>query len=286
MDVLAASEWIARRDLHRARVSSLIAAHLQRRERGEPHPVVDFLFTYYSYRPNQLLRWHPGWGTTLADAEDYAGLRGYHRTAAGVTVNPEFLARRADTVASTARLLEATAQRPAHLSCFGLHEWAMMYRSGDVRHDSIPLRLGRDGTDSVVESLQLRCTHYDAYRFFTPAAEPRNIEPLTRNRQLALEQPGCLHANMDLYKFCYKLAPMIDSDLTVDCFELALAARELDMRASPYDLTEYGYAPIRIETPHGRAEYVREQSTLASRAAPIREALLDRSRRLLTAARP
>ena len=286
MDVLDASEWIPRRDRHRARVSALIGPHLERRERGETHPVIDFLFTYYSYRPNQLLRWHPGWGTVLAGGQEYAELRGYHRTDAGVTVDPEFLQRRSDTVAFTARLMEATAGRPTHLSCFGLHEWAMVYRSDEVRHGSVPLRLGPGGTDSVVESLNLRCTHYDAFRFFTPAAEPRNSEPLTRDDQLGREQPGCLHASMDLYKFCYKLAPMIDSDLTVDCFELALAARELDMRASPYDLTAYGYTPIPIETPHGRAEYVREQSALADRAAPLRAALRDRCRRLLATVSP
>ncbi|MFC9362470.1 3-methyladenine DNA glycosylase [Rhodococcus sp. NPDC057014] len=281
MNVLDASEWIPRRDRHRARVSALIGPHLERRDRGETHPVNDFLFTYYSHRPNQLLRWHAGWGTVLAGADEYADLRGYHRTDAGVTVDPEFLRRRADTVAFTARLMEATTGRPTHLSCFGLHEWAMVYRSEDVRHGGVPLRLGAGGTDSVVESLQLRCTHYDAYRFFTPAAEPRNSVPLTRADQLGREQPGCLHASMDLYKYCYKLAPMIDSDLTVDCFELALAARELDMRASPYDLSGYGYTPIPIETPHGRAEYVREQAALAARAAPLRAELHHRCRRLL-----
>ncbi|MEN0139166.1 MAG: 3-methyladenine DNA glycosylase [Rhodococcus sp. (in: high G+C Gram-positive bacteria)] len=286
MNVLDPSDWIPRRDRHRARVSALIGPHLERRERGETHPVNDFLFTYYSYRPNQLLRWHAGWGTVLAGADEYAELRGYHRTDGGITVDPGFLRRRSDTVAFTARLMEATGGRPTHLSCFGLHEWAMVYRSGEVRHGSVPLRLGPGGTDSVVESLQLRCTHYDAYRFFTPAAEPRNTVPLTREDQLGREQPGCLHASMDLYKFCYKLAPMIDSDLTVDCFELALAARELDMRASPYDLTGYGYTPIPIETPHGRAEYVREQAALAARAAPLRAALHDRCRRLLSAVGP
>ncbi len=64
-------------------MSALIGPHLERRERGETHPVIDFLFTYYSYRPNQLLRWHPGWGTVLAGGDEYAELRGYHRTDAG-----------------------------------------------------------------------------------------------------------------------------------------------------------------------------------------------------------
>lgn len=48
------------------------------------------------------------------------------------------------------------------------------------------------------------------------------------------------------------------------------------MRASPYDLSGYGYAPIAIEEPAGRAEYVRCQSAIAERAAVLRAALLAR----------
>ena len=83
----------------------------------------------------------------------------------------------------------------------------------------------------------------------------------------------------------FKLLPLLDSDIVLDAFELAYAARELDMRASPYDLTSFGYQPICIETPSGRAEYVREQNAVATRAAAVRQALLTRCRTLLDAAR-
>ena len=39
------------------------------------------------------------------------------------------LAGRRETVAFVADLLAATAARPARLNCFGLHEWAMVYRA-------------------------------------------------------------------------------------------------------------------------------------------------------------
>ena len=55
-------EWRARRSEHERRVDGWTAGHLSRREHGEKHPVADFLFTYYSYRPAQLRRWHPGAG--------------------------------------------------------------------------------------------------------------------------------------------------------------------------------------------------------------------------------
>ena len=87
---------------------------------------------------------------------------------------------------------------------------------------------------------------------------------------------------MDVYKWCFKLAPLIDSELTLACFELALDARELDMRASPYDLAELGYEPIRIETTAGRAEYVRHQQTIAARGTALRTELLAACRALLS----
>ena len=87
----------------------------------------------------------------------------------------------------------------------------------------------------------------------------------------------------DLYKWCYKLGPLIDSSLLTNCLELAAGARELDMRASPYDLSGYGFAPIRVEEPAGRAEYVRRQQRIAERAGPLREALADRCAQLTAA---
>ena len=47
------------------------------------------------------------------------------------------------------------------------------------------------------------------------------------------------------------------------------------MRASPYDLADLGYPPVRIETPAGRAEYARAQAGFARRAAPLRDRLID-----------
>ncbi|MGW5570703.1 3-methyladenine DNA glycosylase [Nocardia thailandica] len=279
--VLPRAGWQGRAEAHRERIDALIGPYLARRAAGTTHPVVDFLFTYYGHKPAQLRRWHPGFGVGLRDAGEYEGARGYHRTGDGVyTADPAYLRKRRDTLEFVAGLLAATADRPAQLSCFGLHEWAMVYRTDDTRH-RVPLRLGGAGTDAVVESLSLRCTHFDAFRFFTPDAVGRNTEALTRADQVRREQPGCLHANMDLYKWAFKLTPLISSDLVADCFELASAARELDMRASPYDLRDYGYEPVAIETPAGRADYVRAQSAIAERAAGLRAELRARCVTLL-----
>ena len=273
--VLDAAQWRAARAEHEAAVDALLAAHRARRARGEPHPVADFLFSYYSHRPARLRRWYPGLGVALADAEEVLALPGHELGPDGVEVAAAAVERRRSTVEFVARLLRATTDRPARLGCFGMHEWAMVYGGGTdaARHD-VPLRLGPAGTDAAVEQVGLRCTHHDAFRFFTPAARPRNDTTPTREDQVAREQPGCLHAGMDLYKWSYKLEPLVPSSLVLAAFRHAAAARELDMRASPYDLTAWGYAPVRVETAAGRAEYVRAQTALAAGAAPVRAALL------------
>ena len=282
--------WTERAAAHHTRVDDFSAGHRERAARGESHPVWDFLFTYYSLRPRQLRIWHPGYGIVLTGpaARAYRRRGGYRTTPDGVTVSAEYLAARTPTVRFVADLLRATAARTPRFGCFGMHEWAMLYRAdvyraGSTRHSGVPLRLGAAGTDAVVESMPLRCSHFDAYRFFTAPAAGRNEQRLTRERQPETEQPGCLHANMDLYKWAYKLGPLVASELVMDCLELAAAARVLDMQASPYDLTQYGFEPVAVEEPAGRADYVRRQTVLADRAAPLRTALLARCEQLLVA---
>lgn len=247
----------------------------------------DFLFTYYRLRPRQLRIWHPGFGTVLAGpaAASYLTRPGYVAVPEGVTAGPDYLRSRLPTIEFIADLLESTAARPPRFNCFGMHEWAMVYRAGSVRHSGVPLRLGPVGTDAVVAATPLRCSHFDAYRFFTPEAAVLNEGRLTRTDQRDTEQPGCLHANMDLYKWSTKLGPLVDSDLMLACLELAADARALDMQASPYDLREYGFEPIAVEESAGRADYVRRQMLIAERAAVLRADLLERCVRLLTHAR-
>ncbi|NMO91213.1 3-methyladenine DNA glycosylase [Actinomycetospora sp. TBRC 11914] len=270
MPHLDEATWRARARAHAERADALTAGHRARRERRESHPVEDFLFTYYPTRPGRLRIWHPGADVVLAGAGERAGWK--HYVPDGSRVDAASI--RPETVAFVRDLLTATASRPAHLGCFGLHEWAMVYRDRDTRHP-VPLRLGPEGTDAVVEDHRLRCTHHDAYRFFTAGAAPRNAGRPTREGQVAVEQPGCLHATMDLYKWATKLGPLVPGELLLDTFELARDVRVLDMRASPYDLTALGHPPVRIETAAGKAEYTRAQQGFAARGAVLRARLLE-----------
>ena len=288
--VLDRAEWTARAEAHAARVDAFVRPHLARRASAVRHPVHDFLFTYYSHRPAQLRRWHPGYGVALADADAYASLRGYAAARGSGqllahTVSDDHLAAQRPLIASLHGLMNATASRTAHFGCFGLHEWAMVYRQPETRHDW-PLRLGPGGTDTVVESHRIACSHFDAYRFFTPEALPLNVLSPGRDDRAAYEQPGCLHAGMDLYKHAFRLTPLISSDLVADCFELARDIRVLDMRAAPYDLLDLGFEPVRIETPAGKQEYVEAQRAFADRAAPLRARLVAECERLLGVAPP
>src|SRR5262249_43302694 len=117
--LLDAAEWRARRAAHEARVDTWLAPHLARRRAGQKHPVEYFLFTYYSSRPAQLRRWHPGAGVVLADAELD---KGYVRTGDGVMLDPTLATASRDWIRT---LLANTAGRVAHFGCFGMHEWAM-----------------------------------------------------------------------------------------------------------------------------------------------------------------
>jgi hypothetical protein len=269
-------EWEPRAEAHAARVDAFVAPHLARRRDRVKHPVHDFLFTYYAQRPAQLRRWHPGYGVRLADAPSYDGLKGY----ADGAVTASYVASQRPLLVALRRLLAATAARPANFGCFGMHEWAMVYRTAETRHDW-PLRLGADGTDAVVESHRIACSHFDAYRFFTPAAAPLNTLSPTAADRPHFEQPACLHAGMDLYKHAFRLTPMVSSDLVADCFELARDIRELDMRAAPYDLSDLGFDPVPVETAAGKAEYVAQQRSFAERGAPLRQRLIEECDRLL-----
>lgn len=283
---LPEADWLALRTAHEQRVRVWTDPHQARQGRGEKHPVEDFLFAYYRFRASWLRRWHPGPDVVLrgAAARDYLQWPEYHESDGGVALNPAaFAPQRRDSLAWMLNLLRSTAERPPQFACYGLHEWAMVYRQtpAEVRHNQWPLRFPPDELARIVEAQPIRCSHFDAFRFFTPPARPLNRLQPERATAAQFEQRGCLHANMDLYKWAFKLAPFTPSELTADCFAFARDIREIDMRASPYDFRALGYPPIAIETPEGRAEYEIHQRAFAERSQPLRARLITLCERLL-----
>jgi hypothetical protein len=283
LTVLEPERWRSDQQEHESSADALTAAHRARRAAGERHPVWDFMFSYYPTKPGQLRRWTPGAGVGLlhtgeADPSEHPRPEKFHHlihTAQGEVWTLDtgaFFAARGRAVTFLHSLLRATASRTPRFSCFGMHEWAMVYRDRP-RHPE-PLRLGAAGTDRVVEDNRVTCTHFDAFRFFTPQAVPRNDRTPTRENQRQMEQPGCLHATMDLYKWATKLGPLVPGDLWLDTFRLACDVRATDMEASPYDLRDWGHEPVEVETPAGRAEYARRQKGFATRGQQLRQRMV------------
>jgi hypothetical protein len=287
--VMPYSEWTQQAAKHRARAERHTKPTRQRRDCGTLHPVEDFLFQYYPYPLALLDKWHPGIGVAIEipdgtrdPAAKVFTARLYQRENEVVFLDHRRLAdKERERFAWTAGLLESTAERPPNFACHGLHEWAIVYRGTDVRHEkSMPLRLPQAEIDAVVESRSIVCSHHDAFRFFAKDARPLNrLQPDLGSRRL-FEQPGCVHANMDLYKWAAKAMPWIGSKLLLDCFELAIQLRDLDMRASPYDLSAWDKEAIRIETSDGRRVYETEQRRLSALAAPLRTRLIEALRKI------
>ncbi|KAL1498599.1 hypothetical protein AB1Y20_013914 [Prymnesium parvum] len=297
---LLPSAWRPAAEAHQRRVLSLVGGSIVH---DPAHPIFNFLFEYYSFDRNLLLRWSPGPGVTLEGAARKEPIlwqgfgwheRRLHDKLVGC-VDPSAAKRSMRApLRRMCRVLRSTEARPPHLNCYGLHEWAMLYKPSGapapVRHQSLALRLPQaparpflqDEINAVVESVPIACTHFDAFRFFAAAAVPLNtVEPTpTRETQPLLEQPGCVHATMDLFRYSLKLWPFLPAELLADTLELAVCARVLDMRASPYDLSAwdgkgFDLTPIRIETAAGRKQYQRQQASLVHRSTPLRRRLIE-----------
>ena len=271
-------------DSNLTKLEWIVNAHRQRAIKNEKHPIIDFLFNYYHFKSSKLLQWSPGLGFYLNgnQADKFLIQKGFNRNHHGVFVDPlSFPSDRIAGLEWTINLLDKTLQNKPQFNCFGLHEWCMVYEESDIRHPQLPLRLSHQQTRAVVERHNIQCTHYDAYRFYSASAVNFNKAKLDRNSMSRYEQPGCLHTNMDLYRWAYKFHPWVSSELVATTFLLALEIRETDMRASPYDVSDYTNKPaIAIETTQGKSEYVELQKDFTERAQPIRKQLLCKLREL------
>jgi len=277
VEVWEEAVWQAAEAAHRDRLQPVVDARDAVHAQFGKDPVLDFLFSYYSLRPSRLLQWTPPPGVLLVGpaARRFAALEGCVQTADGVRVDPTLVpVRRRRAVVWIQELLERTASRPASYGCHGMHEWAMVYRSDDIRHSQVPLRMEPAALAAFVEQSTVVCSHWDAFRFFTPAARPLNRLQPTREGVVDLEQPGCVHAAMDLYKWAYKMRPWVAAELVADAFLLAVEARRLDMQASPYDLRSQGIEAIPVETEEGRAVYRARQRVISEGGVALRERLI------------
>lgn len=277
INTLPESQWTAKKAVHEQRVDELLNDYLEARSRQEKNPVMDFLFEYYAFRPSNLRKWSPGIGIGLSftdfdDLPDISEIKVENKLAYVDT--DLFPAKRISSLKWMLNMLKNTQESRPSFGCFGMHEWAMVYKSDNPRHNQLPMRMEPDELAEFVESRPLLCTHFDAFRFFTDPAKPMNKFELSRETFHETEQPGCIHSNMDLYKWAFKMHPWIPSTLILQAFELAVEARHIDMQASPYDLREQGLEPIKIETESGRKIYKKKQEMIFKKGTPIRAKII------------
>lgn len=289
-EIISSSEWKMRKQVHEEKLSPILEPYLEKRSQQIKDPVLDFLFEYYKFRPSHLMRWSPGVGTHLQldSSTPHSALPEISELEINIdgssanldtTLFPEKLQNSTRWICE---LLRKTNNSKPFFGCMGMHEWAMVYKAGEVRHSQIPLRLPDDKIAEIVESRPLLCTHFDAFRFFTDEAKPLNKNHLSRETFQNNEQPGCIHTNMDIYKWAYKRYPWISGEIITDAFLLAVDARTIDMKASPYDLSDRGLEPIRIETEAGRKEYLSHQTDIWERGLPVRNRLIDEFEKLIS----
>jgi len=280
---LKPEEWQAQRARHETEIGELIDDYLEQRSHQKKNPVLDFLFEYYAFRPSHLKSWSPGFGTLLKETsgDDWRFEEMESLDSDRYLAVENFPEDRISALTWILDVLKQSAGRKPSFGCFGMHEWAMVYKAKHIRHDYLSLRMDMDDLAEFVESRPLVCTHFDAFRFFTSEAKPQNKFELNRENFAEMEQPGCLHTNMDLYKWAFKMYPWISSDTIRKAFRLAVETRVVDMKASPYDLRERGLEPIKVETEEGRREYMQQQKTICKKSQPIRRQLINEYETLL-----
>ena len=278
--ILSQTQWQSLQVDNYQSLVTTIDAHRQRVQRGEKHPIIDFLFEYYHFKPAKLLEWSPGLGIILrgSSSDEFLNKRAFTKSTQGVFVAPEaFPDKRREGLEWTINLLKQTLVNQPVFKCFGLHEWCMIYDKSDIRHPNLPLRLAHNEIRETASANTIQCTHYDAYRFYSNDAKVFNHQALHRADMLKNEQPGCLHNNMDLYRWAYKYYPWIGSDIIREAFLLAVEIRSTDMRASPYDVSEFTNLPaIKVETNQGKSEYIQHQRHYFAKAQVIRKSLLQK----------
>ena len=281
--VLDEPTWLAMAQVCRDRHAERLAKQTERRSHGRPDPSVDFLFEYYKLRPSRFLRYSPGFGVMLQGSAAHSFLSDprYGQCEEGIYLRPEALPRhRRQGLIWIRNLLQKTLDRPAHFHCHGLHEWALVHGS-ELLHPSFELRVSREAIARHLQNAGFNCTHYEACRFFSRESLQLNTIQPSAETMPDHEQPGCLHTNMDLYRWAEKLSPWGSTSLLAETLDLAWKARISDSRACPYDLRPTGLQPIAVETEAGRREFVAAQKHILAIATPLRRALIAEYDRVL-----
>eukprot|EP00605_Chrysophyceae_sp_TOSAG23-4_P001165 GSChrysophyteH1.ASY1.ANO1.1273.1 assembled CDS len=273
------SSWIRAADKHAHSMQRLLYPNGNPHE-VKDHPIYNFLHIYYKFSVREVQLYSPGLTSPALDEVHIEDI-GFVASFQDLNLFSRAPGRYKRLELEKNRdILHGSLRRIPNFACHGLHEWAMLYKSNAKMQTKLRLRVPQSTIDSLVKGelgCSLRCTHFDAFRFFHPDAKPLNAFQLSRDTQVAHEQGGCIHATMDLFKHAYSIFPLISSSLLRRSLELAFKARYLDMRSSPYDVSMYRGCEdvIEVETERGRKKYREEQMLLWKESSSARRELLE-----------
>ena len=175
------TNWAVSAMAHKLRVEKLLQGNLYK---DPNHPIYNFIFNYFFFKPSTLFQYSAGLDAILALDESFQKFlnpKGLSKNSDGIFYDPNLHFRtqnQKESITFTLSLLQSVYGRAPSFCCFGLHEWAMLYRvneSGNMPskcspRQALPLRLSQDDIKKIVESNNIRCSHIDAFRFFTPLA--------------------------------------------------------------------------------------------------------------------
>lgn len=195
------------------------------------HPIYNFIFVYFFFNRKILFQYSPGIHVEIEGVHDSQELMSINlapelqsvssqRNFLAISSNEKKISKK--FLQRTLHLLKSIQSKLPSFWCFGLHEWAMQYNSiqqtstKNSTFQSLPLRVTQQQIESLLNPPRhenqysvprLRCTHYDAIRFFTPSSVPLNaVSPSpTRLTVDQFDQPGCIHVNMDLFKYIHTI---------------------------------------------------------------------------------
>src|SRR5699024_7067416 len=129
---LTVEEWQSHQRKHHHRTGKIIDPYLQQKNHHHKDPVIDFLFEYYAFRPSHLKRWSPGFGVMLEDADqdNTPDISELSVTEDGAFLNPDYFPDKRKRAARwILELLEKSLHKKPSFGCFGMHEWAMVYKA-------------------------------------------------------------------------------------------------------------------------------------------------------------
>ena len=266
--------WRERRAAHEERVDDWLAPHLRRRAAGRPIRSRTSSSPTTRTGPRSCAGGTPAPGVVLAGVARPRAGPDYAPRAAGATLDTAaVLARRGDSMRLDPRAAgphgRARGRTWAASACTS-GRWSTGRPRRGTPQRLAAAALARSDRRVVRGERGVRCSHFDAYRFFTAPARPLNVLRPTREAQhdagaagLPARQHGPLQVGVQA------VARWSPSELVADCFALARDIRDAGHARQPVRPGGAGLRAGADGDPRGPGR-VRARRSGRSPSAPLR----------------